>query len=115
MAIKLKISKIRTKLLNKRKILLEKIKTDDQQPQWSINPDRSDLAWQYIKKQKDAMFNAKDREKLIAIESALERMENGTYGICRICGRGIHPVRLETIPTTSTCIKCKKRDNRRER
>lgn len=42
------------------------------------------------------------------IVSALERINNGTYGICRCCESPISKERLEAVPTTNICINCKK-------
>jgi RNA polymerase-binding protein DksA len=41
---------------------------------------------------------------LSAIDAALERIENGTYGTCTACGREIAPERLEAHPWASLCI-----------
>jgi DnaK suppressor protein len=48
-----------------------------------------------------------DAKILQAIEEALQRIEHGTYGVCRDCGGGIAPARLEAIPWTRVCITCK--------
>lgn len=40
------------------------------------------------------------------IDTALGRIENGSYGVCRVCGKNIDEDRLEVIPYTSVCIKC---------
>jgi DnaK suppressor protein len=48
-----------------------------------------------------------DAKILQAIEEALWRMEQGTYGICRDCGEPIAPARLNAIPWTRACIACK--------
>ena len=48
-----------------------------------------------------------DAKILQAIEEALWRMEQGTYGICRDCGEPIAPARLDAIPWTRVCITCK--------
>ncbi|MFA5524843.1 MAG: TraR/DksA C4-type zinc finger protein [Tissierellales bacterium] len=40
------------------------------------------------------------------IDAALERIKNGLYGVCRICGKNIDEDRLDVIPYTSVCIKC---------
>jgi DnaK suppressor protein len=37
---------------------------------------------------------------------ALERVEAGTYGLCRTCGGTIAPERLEAIPTVERCATC---------
>ena len=48
-----------------------------------------------------------DAKILQAIEDALWRMEQGTYGTCRDCGQPVAPVRLRAIPWTRVCISCK--------
>jgi DnaK suppressor protein len=48
-----------------------------------------------------------DAKILQAIEEALWRMEQGTYGICRDCAEPIAPARLNAIPWTRVCITCK--------
>ena len=43
---------------------------------------------------------------LEAIEGALERIEEGVYGVCAECGRAIPKTRLNAIPFTPYCVKC---------
>ncbi len=50
-----------------------------------------------------------DAKLLRAIDSALSRIENGTYGICTMCGDEISQVRLQAVPWTSLCIACKEK------
>ena len=45
---------------------------------------------------------------LRAIDQALERIENGTYGKCERCGRQIAEERLEAIPHATRCIDCQR-------
>src|SRR3990172_3934751 len=40
------------------------------------------------------------------IDAALERVENGTYGLCEECGARIPKQRLNAIPYTTMCVKC---------
>jgi DnaK suppressor protein len=42
------------------------------------------------------------------INSALDRIENGTYGICKYCHSPINEKRLVARPTAGACISCKK-------
>lgn len=42
------------------------------------------------------------------VESALQRMESGMYGICQYCKQEIDERRLLARPTSSSCIQCKK-------
>ncbi len=40
------------------------------------------------------------------IEGAMERIEDGTYGLCENCGVRIPKKRLDAIPYASMCVKC---------
>jgi RNA polymerase-binding protein DksA len=46
---------------------------------------------------------------LADIDSALGRIEQGTYGTCVSCGQEIPVQRLEAYPAASLCIDCKRR------
>lgn len=46
---------------------------------------------------------------LAAIDSALKRIDEGTYGTCVSCGEQIRYERLEATPWASLCIDCKRR------
>jgi len=43
------------------------------------------------------------------VNDSSKRMEEGTYGICRYCGKPIDPKRLEARPVSSACMDCKKK------
>jgi DnaK suppressor protein len=47
-----------------------------------------------------------EEDTLAAIEAALERVEDGTYGTCEECGATVPKLRLNAIPYTPFCIKC---------
>ncbi len=55
------------------------------------------------------LHRIRDRERklMLKIKEALERIDNGTYGICEICGREISEARLRARPVTTQCIECK--------
>ncbi len=42
------------------------------------------------------------------VDSALERIEAGTYGTCKYCSQLINEKRIIARPTSSSCIQCKK-------
>jgi len=46
------------------------------------------------------------RLHILAINSALARIENGDYGDCFYCAENINPKRLEADPATKLCISC---------
>lgn len=47
--------------------------------------------------------------QLDEVDTALERISEGTYGVCSNCGRDIPPARLEARPESTLCIECKSR------
>ena len=59
----------------------------------------------------------RDREaKLIKkIRQALERIENGTFGICESCAEEISVKRLKARPVTTQCIECKAKEEALEK
>jgi RNA polymerase-binding transcription factor DksA len=44
--------------------------------------------------------------RLHDIQGALDRIENGTYGVCEQCGKEIAPERLAVNPSALTCVHC---------
>ncbi|NWF93377.1 MAG: TraR/DksA family transcriptional regulator [Syntrophaceae bacterium] len=47
-----------------------------------------------------------ERIRLQEVDEALDRIENGTYGICEECGGPISPKRLEVRPVAKYCVPC---------
>lgn len=48
-------------------------------------------------------------KELRDLESALKRIKDGTYGICKYCHQDIGEARLKIRPSSSACINCKKK------
>ncbi len=44
--------------------------------------------------------------RLAAVEAALDRIEAGEHGLCRVCGSGIAEERLDAVPATDMCRAC---------
>ncbi|MCU1601928.1 MAG: TraR/DksA family transcriptional regulator [Frankiales bacterium] len=53
-----------------------------------------------------AALIAQAAESVAAAEAAIAARADGTYGICRACGRQIGAERLEARPSALTCIDC---------
>jgi DnaK suppressor protein len=58
--------------------------------------------------QRDLDFCIGEREtaRLIELEAALKRLNQGTYGICTVCGGPIMEARLDAMPETAHCMAC---------
>jgi DnaK suppressor protein len=50
-----------------------------------------------------------DRQLLAMVESALDRIRQGTFGECISCGKEINAKRLEAVPWTRHCIECQEK------
>ncbi|SFD84917.1 TraR/DksA family transcriptional regulator [Roseivivax sediminis] len=46
------------------------------------------------------------QRELVAIEAALTRIDDGSYGLCAVCGAAIAPARLQSVPTAAVCRDC---------
>lgn len=54
-----------------------------------------------------------ESRELTNIENALERMRNGTYGICEVTGRQIPLARLQALPYATMCIEAQREAEKR--
>jgi DnaK suppressor protein len=63
------------------------------------------------------LLRLKEREQklLKKIDEAIERINNGTFGICESCGGEIGYKRLKARPVTTLCIDCKTRQEQEEK
>jgi len=63
-----------------------------------------------IDREIDYSLEENEARVLAAIDAALGRIEDGTYGRCERCGNEIEADRLEAIPWVTLCIEDKRRD-----
>jgi DnaK suppressor protein len=52
------------------------------------------------------LLSVRDKEKVLAIDEALERLDEGTSGVCEECGEEIGAGRLKAMPLAKLCIPC---------
>lgn len=62
-----------------------------------------------MEREKLFLMAGREQKFLNYLDDALVRIEKGTYGICSDCGNPIEKERLEVVPHTSLCSKCKTR------
>ncbi|CEP69489.1 Zinc finger, DksA/TraR C4-type [Moorella glycerini] len=68
-----------------------------------------DLGSEEFERSKDLALRDNARIQLQKIDDALESIQEGTYGYCRVCGQEIPRERLEAIPETTLCLECRKK------
>jgi DnaK suppressor protein len=78
-------------------------------------PDPTDRA--SVESDRNFILRLRDRERklIVKINQALERIEDGTFGICEDCGEPIGAKRLEARPVTTQCIDCKTKSEATEK
>ena len=65
-------------------------------------------ATQVFEQQRDLALRDRNERQLAAVEAALARLDDGTYGRCVRCGRPIGPERLDALPWAAQCIDCQR-------
>jgi YteA family regulatory protein len=64
-----------------------------------------DMGTELYEREKDLGLHELMQKQLDDVNQALQKIENGTYGICDVSGKEIPLERLEAIPTAATCIE----------
>lgn len=106
---------LRSRLEGERKRLseeLEQLKASgrsDERREGSPFGKREEEATETLELEKRLTLEKRIRDQLAEIEHALQKFEEGTYGLCDSCGKPIDPARLEALPQASLCLECKAR------
>jgi DnaK suppressor protein len=75
----------------------------------SAGPLSADSSERAVEVQNDGPLEAIARaatEEITQIDEALQRLNQGEYGICKRCGQPIETRRLAAIPQATTCARC---------
>ena len=78
-------------------------------------PDPTDRASMESERNFELRIRDRERKLIGKIKEALERIEDGSFGICDECGEDISEQRLKARPVTTLCIDCKKRQEKDEK
>ena len=111
-----KINELKQKLLQEKEIIeleLTDIGARHSAVDWQatsgdlhVSPeDRSELADKSEEVQANIAIVENLEKRLDEIQKALDSIDNGEYGICRVCGNPIDIKRLEANPAARTCIE----------
>jgi DnaK suppressor protein len=74
--------------------------------------DTYDLASDERDREINFILNDREREKLVAIDEALLRIKEKTYGLCESCEGEIQLGRLKVLPFTRLCVKCQEENEK---
>ncbi|NLI13403.1 MAG: conjugal transfer protein TraR [Peptococcaceae bacterium] len=72
----------------------------------------ADIGTEVFERSKDFALRENAMLNVDAIDEALARIENGTYGTCTVCGGEIDVKRLEVLPSAAKCRACKEAEEK---
>lgn len=105
------LAELKQKLLDRQRVLVEEVRDKREQAANEGNDeaigtvgDAGDESVMRMITDLDIQEAGRDVEELNDIETALRRMEDGTYGDCEECGQEIGFPRLNVQPTATRCI-----------
>lgn len=75
--------------------------------------DQADVGSASFERDQEMVIVNNARDMLEQSQHALERIANGTYGKCEVCGNAIGKNRLMAFPRATLCLTCKQREERR--
>ena len=113
------LKKMKEYLLEQRKTLLASLADQGEDMRNLVKTvesgDEADVAADVIDRTLLTALGTQDANRLQQIDSALDRINQGTYGRCVKCGKEIPHERLEVLPYALMCITCASAQERKNR
>ncbi len=104
------LKKMKEYLLEQRKTLLASLADQGEDMRNLVKTvesgDEADVAADVIDRTLLTALGTQDANRLQQIDSALDRINQGTYGRCVKCGKEIPQERLEVLPYALMCVTC---------
>ena len=82
--------------------------TNDTSPSFKMMEDGSET----LSREETAQLALRQEKFISSLESALVRIENKTYGLCRVTGKLIPKARLRLVPHATLSIEAREQENR---
>jgi RNA polymerase-binding protein DksA len=109
------IGELRTRLESEREELNAQLTTiedqafaatqSDMSGDVGVDDESADAGTATFEREKELSIEQNVRDLIQKIDRALKRIEDGTYGICEVCGKPIEKARLKALPYVDLCIK----------
>jgi DnaK suppressor protein len=77
-----------------------------QQDDYGVGNHVADDATEVFTRERNLALRNNAQDLLAQVDAALQRLDEGSYGICARCGQAIAPDRLEALPYAIYCITC---------
>ena len=109
------IDELRTRLESEREELAAQLTTiedqafaatqSDMSGDVGVDDESADAGTATFEREKELSIEQNVRDLIQKIDRALKRIEDGTYGICEVCGKPIEKARIKALPYVDLCIK----------
>jgi len=109
------IEELRTRLESEREELDSQLTTiedqafaatqSDMSGDVGVDDESADAGTATFEREKELSIEQNVRDLIQKIDRALKRIEDGTYGICEVCGKPIEKARIKALPYVDLCIK----------
>ena len=109
------IGELRTRLESERGELADQLTTIEDQAfaatqsdisgDVGVDDESADAGTATFEREKELSIEQNVRDLIQKIDRALKRIEDGTYGICEVCGKPIEKARIKALPYVDLCIK----------
>ncbi len=75
--------------------------------------DQADSGSKAFEREQGMTLLANTRQALFQTRHALDRIDDGSYGVCESCGHPVGKLRLQAFPRATLCVSCKQQQERR--
>ena len=109
------IDELRTRLGSEREELVAQLTTiedqafaatqSDMSGDVGVDDESADAGTATFEREKELSIEQNVRDLIQKIDRALKRIEDGTYGVCEVCGKPIEKARIKALPYVDLCIK----------
>ena len=109
------IGELRTRLESERGELADQLTTIEDQAfaatqsdisgDVGVDDESADAGTATFEREKELSIEQNVRDLIQKIDRALKRIDDGTYGICEVCGKPIEKARMKALPYVDLCIK----------
>ena len=117
------IGELRTRLESERGELADQLTTIEDQAfaatqsdisgDVGVDDESADAGTATFEREKELSIEQNVRDLIQKIDRALRRIDDGTYGICEVCGKPIEKARIKALPYVDLCIKDAQAQSRR--
>jgi DnaK suppressor protein len=109
---------IKDMLLRMREDLVREIARRSKVPTEGVMPDIGDILDSVTEertRELDMILTDREKKKLNQIDDAIDRIEDGSYGLCDECAVKIPKGRLKVVPFAKYCVECQEKLEREEK